>query len=56
MQLVLFSYRKAQAAEAEVNWDEYRAEEEHRERMRKQDEARRKGPCSYEIHTFLGDF
>ena len=32
--------RKAQAAEAEVNWDEYRAEEEHRERMRKQDEAR----------------
>ena len=51
MQLVLFSYRKAQAAQ-EVNWDEYRAEEEHRERMRKQDEARRKGPYSNDIHIF----
>ena len=38
-----------------MNWDEYRAEEEHRERMRKQDEARRKGPYSNDIHTFVGD-
>ena len=39
-----------------MNWDEYRAEEEHRERMRKQDEARRKGPHSNDIHTFWASF
>ena len=38
---ILVNFRKAQEA---VNWDEYRAEEEHRERMRKQDEARN-GDC-----------
>lgn len=40
--------RKAQASE-EANWDEYRAEEEHRERMRKQDEARRKASAGTSV-------